>query len=618
MKTYLVEAYSDEIEFEKDSLIVALTPEVCYRLDKKGIKYSIVEDYYDAIEATSRVEEHRKSVFRWIDEFDEFLLKNIEGLDVKPATIYRWYLKGMVIDPLYVRCHAINHLFKETKPTEVVYFTQKPLQSQLNYTFEHYGRSLYSQVIPIICREKNIPLTTVFPEAKNGAVEGLKSPIRKEKSATALKNLLFKSTGIKRLYFIYRYVKSLPKFNKAKHNKKNLFLLMATYIGEDFIAEAICRGHNVFLLSGDTILKYSWFGTRKYSKLALKSGKTKSTDLESAADLLANHRLVAWFNEKCQMDVSEIVIPRLRHFILTICPELVRYIDAFAEFYKETDINVLFTPVVASLPDYAALAAANQSPKIKTACLVHGDAVYDSRVWNMTELENYDIHISSNIEMTEYFSDLAKEIHSSARTYSNPHRWRNIKKIANLREKRGDRVIIKNRIIYVPTIFMGDYRRFEGNPDVDTWYYRFQKSLINYFVERDDFTFIWKGLPEYEHIYDPIPDYIRDNDFTNIEIATKLLPQYLLTADSVICDMPSTGFYEAVLVGVPTMSLCHRAFIVRRGGSKYFGNLLKFFTDIPEAIKSIEDFLNGDPHDYLMKIDLEEGSLFDIFEEKGE
>ena len=47
MKYYLVDAYSSDLKFERDDAIIALTPLASYELDKAGIKYSILEDYYD-------------------------------------------------------------------------------------------------------------------------------------------------------------------------------------------------------------------------------------------------------------------------------------------------------------------------------------------------------------------------------------------------------------------------------------------------------------------------------------------------------------------------------------------------------------------------------------------
>lgn len=614
MKTYLVEAYSDEIEFDKDCHVVALTPEVCYQLDKKGIKYSIIEDYYDAVDLSHQVEEHRISVFHWIENFDEFLQKNIKGLDLKLATVYRWYLKGMILDPLYLRCYALQHLFQAIKPSEITYIAPKPAEPRLDDQFKHFGRSLYSQVIPIICREKNIPLETALVESEGKKVKEIKAVSPKESIITRLQKTLYKSAAVRRMYFTYRCLKNLPCFKRAGQNKLNIFLLMISHVGEDFVAEALVRGHNVYLLSDNTILKYSWFGTRKHAKIIVRAPPSDGGNWENAASLLADSDLIKWVNEKCQMDVSEIVLPRLKHFILIVCPQLISYYQEFVEFYKKAKIDIFLAHSVATLPEYASLAAANHCPQMKTVCLTHGDTVCDSPVWNITELENYKIHISSNVGTKEYFRRLADEIHSPAKLYSNPHRFHSIKKIAYAREKRGAGGIIKNRTIYLPIFMQWDTRRIEGEPSTDTWYYQFQKSLIEYFATREDYTFVWKGLPQAEQIYNPIPDFIRDNRFSNIEIATNPFREHLLTADRVICDSPSTGFYESIIAGVPVMSLYHTSSIVRPGAVEYFRKLLKLYSDVPEAIKQIDDFLNSDPEQYKMSIDMEEGSLFDIIE----
>jgi hypothetical protein len=193
-----------------------------------------------------------------------------------------------------------------------------------------------------------------------------------------------------------------------------------------------------------------------------------------------------------------------------------------------------------------------------------------------------------------------------------------VKKIARLREKRGSTAVRKNRVIYLPNFMMWDLRRNEGDPYSDTWYYQLQKSLIKYFSTRGDYTFVWKGLPQSEQIYNPIPDFIRDNRFSNIEIATNPFVEHLLTADRVIHDCASTGFYESVVAGVPTMSLYHKSAINRPGAVDYFGNLLKLFTDTPEAIKHIDEFLNNDAELYKMTIDTGDKNIFDIIEEIGE
>ena len=184
--------------------------------------------------------------------------------------------------------------------------------------------------------------------------------------------------------------------------------------------------------------------------------------------------------------------------------------------------------------------------------------------------------------------------------------------VRNLRVKHKGN--LKNRIVFLPTMFMGDTRRLDGTTQPDTWYYEFQKLLIEHFSRKGEYTFVWKGLPTSDAIYNPIPEFIRDNNFSNIEIATNPFVEHLLLADRVICDYPSTGFYESVVAGVPTISLYHKAFKVRRSAVEYFGNLLKLFSTIPEAIKHIDEFLNSDPELYKTTIEMGDESVLHILE----
>ena len=621
MKAYLVEEYSPEIEFDKDGLVVALTPLVCYQLDKAGIKYSIIEDYYDEVELLNELDGYRQSVLQWIEELDEFLQNNIKGLDLKLGTIYKWYLKGRILDPLYYRCYTLKRLLKTIRPSEVTFISLEPDDPHLNYRFEHFGRSLYAEVIPILCDENDIPLTLVSLEPDSSEVrEGkLESASQDKNPAIRVKELLVKSAIIRRIYFIYKCSRKLPFAKRAEPNKLNIFLLTIAHIGEDFIVDALVRGHNIYLLSGDSILKYSRFGAKRY--LDLKAEYDKATDLnnsiwEYTANLLEGHDLIKQVNEKCQLDVSKIVIPKLSHFVSKVCPEITGYFKVFTKFYENNEIDILFAPVVSLLIEYAALPAANYHPHTKTVCLRHGDAVYDSRTWYTLELQNYDIHISSNIETKEYFRCLGKAINSPAKLYSSPHRLLESKRISFLRKKRRGN-IRKNRIIYLPTRTSWDFRRIDGNHYPDTWYYQFQKSLIEYFSTRREYTFVWKGLPPSDAVYNPIPNFVADNNFSNIEIATNPFVEHLLTADKVICDYPSTGFYEAVVAGIPTMSLYHRTLLVRKSAVDYFGNLLKLFSDIPEAIKHVDEFLNSEPELYKTTIETEDESVLHILERAG-
>ena len=118
MKVYLVEEYHPDLKFDRDSLIVALTPAVCYQLDKSGIRYSIIEDYYDEVELLANEDKYYQSQLQWIDGLDEFLqskLKELKELNLRLGEIYYYYLKSMALDPLYIRCYTLKRLFEAVK-----------------------------------------------------------------------------------------------------------------------------------------------------------------------------------------------------------------------------------------------------------------------------------------------------------------------------------------------------------------------------------------------------------------------------------------------------------------------------------------------------------------------
>lgn len=622
MKLYLVESYRADIEFDEDSLVVALTPEACYSLDKSGIDYSIIEDYYDETELSADVDEYYKSQLEWIDTIDRFLQDNVNELrrlGLKLGTIYYFYLRTMVLDNLYIRCYTLRRLFKAAEPSSVTFVSNRPKDVPLDLTLQSLGRSNYSQVIPIVCSDRNIPLSSVFLK-QNGRTIGEMASVRSSGNlAVRLAITLYaRSATVRRIHFAYKYFGEHPRLKREDREGLNILILKTDHIGRKFIFDAMRRGHNVYQLSDSSILKYSSLGAKIYLHLKMKRADSpQDSDNKSiwdnTASLLDGHDLIQWVNQKCQLDVSQIVLPKLRHFVTRVCPEILEYFKVFVEFYRKAGIYFVITPHEVSIPEFAAIAAANHSAETKSVCVQHGDSIFASKMWNITELSHFDIYIASNYEMEEYFRYQCQENNIQTELYCSSHRLSNVKTINHLRDE-GMGNIRENRIIFLPTFLIGDQCRLEGAAYPDTWYYKFQKSLIEHFSTRPEYTFVWKGLPQAEPVHNPIPDFIADNSFGNVEIATNPFVKHLLSADRVICDFPSTGFYESVIAGLPTMSLYHKASIVRRSAVEHFGNLLKQFSDIPEAMRHIDEFLSSDPGLYITTVDMSDESILNILE----
>jgi len=621
MKTYLVEDYSPDIEFDENSLIVALTPEVCYLLDKTGIKYSIIEDYYDETELLATEDEFYQTQLRWIDELDEFLQSNItelRDLNLRLGAIYYYFLKSMALDPIYIRCYTLKRLFEKIKPSGVVFVSCPPHEASLDFTSRGDGSSVYSQVTPILCRENDIPFAWVFlEEADKGLSE------QKAVSGGSLSRRLRRSLGkneiVRRIYFrlifTYTYFRKRAFLKQPNREKLKIFILRSgSNIGTDFIIDALKNGHSIYQLSDDFVIKYSFLGVGKYLdlKTAFKDESPDASIWARTANLLEGSDLIKRINEQCQLDVSELILPKLKYFIAEVCPHIFRYFKVFNEFYEKERVDLVLAPVAWAPIEFAARAAANHRDDVNIVCICHGDDIFAGKFWRNLELQNSEILISSNTEAMQNYEYLDKANDGPTELYISPHRLSNVRRINHLRKKR-ETSIKKGRVIFLPTMLRGNYRRLD-NHYPDNWYYKLQKALIEYFSTKKEYTFVWKGLPQSDGTYNPIPSFIKDNNFSNIEIATNPFVEHLLAADKVICDYPSTGFYEAVIAGVPTMSLYHKAFRVRKSALECFGNLLKSYSDIPEAVTHIDEFLNGDPESYKKTIEMGNESVLHILE----
>lgn len=366
MKIYLVEQYSPGIEFDKDSTIVALTPEVSYQLAKAGLRYSIIEDYYDEMSLSAGVDGYYESQLEWLNGLDKFLQSNVrevKELNLNLGTLYYHFIKTMVLDPLYIRCYALNKLIETLKPSGITFVSSLPQGIPLDYTLRTRGKTYYSLLIPLLCADKNIPLVKVALKPSDRAFSEAKPFLTGRDRLIQLNRRLCRNTMIRRLYFTYRYLgskRSLPQLEKREG--LNIFILKLAHIGTDFIIDALKKGHNVYQLSDNMILKYSSLGARRYSYLR-DAGKNNNI-WENTASLLEGHDLIKKVNEKCQLDVSEIVLPKLKYFVSEVCPEILRCFKVLIDFYRKEKIDFVITPHEVSPIEFAAIGAANSEKHV--------------------------------------------------------------------------------------------------------------------------------------------------------------------------------------------------------------------------------------------------------------
>lgn len=639
MKIYLVEEYSPEITFEKNSLIIALTPKTMYKMDKLKIHYSIIEDYYGENELINENQGNFtfSAQLNWVNEFDDFLEENIHRLKELNLRLCNWYFYFIktTIDSLIIRSNILKTLFEKINPSDVVYITANTEDTPPDFKlFFCEGKSILLRLLPLFCKKYSVSfkcIITAKEEPKSISIinyftptlfaRKLESFIRSNRHLLDLaqKSLFF--IDIRNAKAIYEgkyssfrsdYLYSDPFL--SRHRQLNILMLKSGYGGELFVKDALKSGHNIFLKSENTIYKYTVFGLIKYHEI--KKDEEISKDVwQTTSELLINQtKILGWINEKCGIDVSEIILPRLEYFISSICSNIFEVFNDFVTFYNRNNIDYVITPHEWFPDEFTAMAAIRQSKKTKSVCFTHGSAVYVSDMWNITEIDHHDFYFTPYEELSQYYKDRSclcgekkKLIFSCFGSYLFSHH-------VKIKQKREKMALLKYnkarpKIIYLPTFLTWDLGRIDEAMYSATWYYKFQKALIEHFSTKKEFDFIWKGLPTSENLYNPIPDFIEENKFNNIKIATDSFANHLITADRVIADFPSTGFYEAVIAGVPTMSLYHRNFKVRTSALEFFGQLVQPFSNISEALEKIDKFLESDLKLYCTSIPLGSGAI---------
>jgi len=606
MKLYLLEAYDPNIQFD-DGVVVALTPEVCYHLDKRGIDYNIIEEHYNEHELFEDRHAFLQDQSNWFGDFDKFLKDNIDALnryDLNLATTYSTYIKTNIVDLIILKSYILKSLFDELNPSSVIFVTLPLNEKVLTDDLRYSGKSIYAQLISLLCKKHSIPLTELFGySAKN------------TKNVTSRRSKTFRG--------ICKYIPGILKimgsiFSKKKQNSiLNILQLNFSYNGFDVIKNGFIRGHKVYLLSGNKIFIFHRRGIKIFD-IEYKNHDTENAlnDWNQAAQLLETHELIKWINEKCSLDVSDIVLPNLKHFVLNICPDLLRHYMAFITFYERESISIVVSPYMQSTIELGAIAAANKCEHTKTMCVEHGDDIFTNLFWRLKELTNFDVLVVSDKENKRYLESICNQHKTRTNVYSISERMSSIIKIGDLRKTgKFNNLNKKNEIIYLPTFLTWDALRIDANIHISpTKYYKFQKTLLEYFSEKKDYTFIWKGLLQSESIYNPIPDLIIDKNITNVRVETEPFKKYLPYANKVIFDYPSTGMYESIIAGVPTMCLCTDKLNVRKTGIELFKNVIKFYHNVDEAIGYIDEFVSTDSEKYTAHLETSDKNLIDIIE----
>jgi hypothetical protein len=610
MKYYLVEAYSPDFKFEHNDAIVALTPLASYELDKAGIKYSILEDYHDEAEFLREEEAYFNDQLTWFDKFDKFLFDIFPEAKIKSlklATSHHYYIKKM-IDTIILRCKVINIFINKVKPNSITYINAAYGKCSISPLQFREEQSLFSRILPLFCKKYNIDFRRII-------LKNLLNPNRivfgDQNFTDSAKSALKNNQIIRYLWHFYQTVSINNMFsNSAGKKNHNIFFLKTNKYIREIMKDAQKEKYGIFYKQDNKIIKQSSM-YHKVIKSISPNRTPKSGKSANNLNLTNETDIIKWINSYCSIDVSEIILPKLRYFINEFCPDLIFLIDKYVDFYNSNHIDFVLTPHMVEVDECAAVIAAGYAKDTRSICLQHGDEAFALTLWDYGEYLPYDIYFTTNNEREEYIKHRIQLRKFNTKVFQYPNRFGILSKVNSLKKKETNQLLQKT-VVYVPTMYTWDNTFWSEDRMPVTWYFNWHKYLIKFFSSRDDFNFVWKGLPTIASTYDPIPDMINDRKYKNIKYATNPFVEWIKKADMVLLDFPSTALYEAAASGLPVMSLFFAPHtVIRESALSLFGRSLQSFNSFDEGIAKIEDFLNSDPEEFVVSIPHSEISVLE-------
>lgn len=169
-------AFIEKIEqidqlFEKFSIteigrIIALTPQVEYALERRGLAFRRPEDYYDENE----LEEFGIANFKRVEEFCKLFDKRCQAHDrffrineLRPAWSNFYYLK-VLFDAVTIRLFALKAILDEELPERVIFYATARKEIDALLLWDE-AESIYSPLIDFVCRHRKIVATCLKQES---------------------------------------------------------------------------------------------------------------------------------------------------------------------------------------------------------------------------------------------------------------------------------------------------------------------------------------------------------------------------------------------------------------------------------------------------------------------
>jgi hypothetical protein len=582
----LVEHVPDAFRAEPDDVVVALTPEACYELDRRGLDYGLVTDFGidDKLAALAPV--HWQEQLSWIDTFDELIgvhVPETERWRFGAATSWGYNLKTLM-DPVRIRALELDSMLDSCD--RVLLHRRAEPDPPVSPRLLFQGPSVTSLVLPLVagargiaCEEQvdeeapplGLPAPPSTPEQHSGLLERLKGPLRRGRQAT-------------------QRVGSASTRPKAR--RLTLLFVDTGYDLAYLLTRAREQGHRCLLVVGDAIIEEE---SRSTAVIADLSAEGADTGWSSAAEAVArpDHPLWKWPNGwLADVPLADVLRPRILFWLSEVMPEVATRAASFERLLRDQSVDFVLGANIVS-PDVVTAAAVTAHP-VQSVLVDHGHAAIAPELFDLILLRYVHHNFCASNELADYMeSRRALYTYPTAAIHVGSYQWR--ANTALSRSGRPPLPLPEDRpvIVYALTATAGNGQYLNNAWYTDGWYYRLCRAIVDVLARHPQLFSVVKLFPGDGLMRNPIDLYVDDLGLDHVVSSRAPLRAWIPWAERIVFDYPSTGLYEAAAAGVPYLGLLYTHHQHRPGAVSQLGPAAIHFTELDEAARAVEAFVTA-------------------------
>lgn len=604
---YLVHDADPACDFH-DGTVISLYPRVSRVLEAKGIDYRILEDFYDEKELAKGQDAFFFDQLQWFQRFDDILKANIGDLGFGGHDLAKLCLINLkyFTDELAVESFILRKFLEKTGPVEIRYV--------------RHGREQRVGCMRAFLNDENnnflFELLAVAPAELGVTLVASELPPKRSYDKPLVTNEVLKRSLSRwsALYETAKKAEHVLRFSKWKRlfsPKTRTRTVLALHAGgptmDAAVAELVSEGHRVFYHSDGAIYAAHSLSEQIVSDLAAGAGEEALREdcQRTAENLSASDPLFDFIVNKCRWPVAEIAQPYLKYFVSETCFMILAGARRFHRFFRQTDIDLLIATNSSDLPAKAAILASRRAGVV-TACFQHGMEAYDNRIWQLTDLDPFDLYFAAeplsearfkhNVETENYLTPCvvaqsATVLREIERRYA--------------RRNRASSALSKKTVLYIPTKLVSYMRHFNNLTYPIGWYYQYQKDLMDFFGDQTELKFIFKeSVSNRTMSLESIVPYFHSKGYGNISIGMGRLCDYFGRVDAIVLDRPTGALFESAASGLPFLCL-YPDFVsepISANAKRFFGKTLVEFSGFKEATQLIKTFLSAPADEYRVSL----------------